>query len=91
VDEVIRDAGITTWSVQGPDLIVLSGQLRGKPGVEHAVAFGNMLHVTGNDAAALERAIAPFRREPYEWQQIESGLEDVFIHLMGDSKDNYAS
>ena len=38
-----------------------------------------------------KRAIAPFRREPYAWQQIPSGLEDVFIHLMENSPDNFAA
>jgi hypothetical protein len=42
------------------------------------------------ESAALEQAIAPFHRAPYEWQPIRSGLEDVFIHLMGESKDNFA-
>jgi ABC-2 type transport system ATP-binding protein len=41
--------------------------------------------VSSTDAAALERAIAPFQREPYEWHQIPSGLEDAFISLMEDS------
>src|SRR5882762_3602517 len=82
VAEVIEHVGLTTWSVQGPNLIQLAEQLRRQPGVEQAVAFGSMLHVSGDDAAALERAIAPFRREPYEWHQIESGLEDAFISLM---------
>jgi ABC-2 type transport system ATP-binding protein len=91
VDEVIHDAGLTTWSVQGPDLLHLAGQLRGKPGVQQAVALGNMLHVSGDDAAALEQAIASFRKAPYEWRPIASGLEDVFIHLMEKSQDNYSS
>jgi ABC-2 type transport system ATP-binding protein len=50
--------------------------------VQQAVAFGNSLHVSSNNAAELERAIAPFRREPYDWRQIPSGLEDAFISLM---------
>jgi ABC-2 type transport system ATP-binding protein len=58
--------------------------------VQQAVAFGTALHVSGDDAAALERAITPFRRAPYDWQPIRSGLEDVFIHLMDSSKDNFA-
>jgi len=82
VDEVISSVGLTTWSVRGPDLAQLADQLRKTPGVQQAVAFGNSLHVSSNDAAALERAIAPFRREPYEWRQIASGLEDAFISLM---------
>jgi ABC-2 type transport system ATP-binding protein len=58
--------------------------------VQQAVAFGNALHVSSDDAAALERAIAPFRREPYDWRQIPSGLEDAFINLMQDSTDNFS-
>jgi ABC-2 type transport system ATP-binding protein len=44
--------------------------------------FGTALHVSGGDAAALERDFAPFHRAPYDWRPVESGLEDVFIHLM---------
>jgi ABC-2 type transport system ATP-binding protein len=88
--EVIEQARLTTWSVSGPDLRRLAEQLRGHAGVRQTVAFGTMLHVSGDDAAALERAIAPFRTEPYEWRQIESGLEDVFIHLMDRSEDHFS-
>jgi len=89
VNGVIEQAGLTTWSVSGPDLQKLAGRLRERPGVEQAVAFGNVLHVSGDDPAALERAIAPFRTEDYQWQKVPSGLEDVFIHLMGTSKDSF--
>src|SRR3954468_24310646 len=89
VAEVIEKVGLTTWSVTGPGLLELAEQLRGQPGVQQAVAFGTSLHVSGEDAAALEQAIAPFRREPYEWTKVQSGLEDVFIHLMDSSQDNF--
>jgi ABC-2 type transport system ATP-binding protein len=88
--EVVDRVGLTTWAVSGPDLPKIAAQLRGQPGVQQAVAFGTALHVSGDDAAALEQAIAPFRRAPYEWTRIRSGLEDVFIHLMDSSKDNFA-
>ncbi len=88
VDEVIGNERLTTWSVSGQDLPELTEQLRQRTGVEQTVAFGNMLHVSGGDAATLEQAIAPFRTDQYEWHQVESGLEDVFIHLMDNSKDN---
>lgn len=91
--EVIAGARLTTWSVSGPDLHEIARQLRGTRrgtrGVGQAVAFGTTLHVSGTDAAGLERAIATFRTEPYTWQRISPGLEDVFIHLMGNSKDNF--
>ena len=91
VAEVIEHAHLATWSVSGPDLLQLAGQLRDRPGVEQAVVFGNLLHVSGDNAAALEQAIAPFRRPPYEWRPIESGLEDVFIHFMERPKERVTS
>ncbi len=91
VTEVIREAGLTTWSVSGPDLHTLAEDVRRQPAVKQAVSFGTMLHVSGDDAAALEQAIAPFRTALYEWTRIGASLEDVFIHLMersADSADN---
>ena len=87
--EVIAGARLTTWSVSGPGLQELAVRLRGEAGVLQAVAFGTRLHISGTDPAALERAIAPFRAGPCTWQQINPGLDDVFIHLMGSSKDNF--
>jgi ABC-2 type transport system ATP-binding protein len=86
VDEVISGVGLTTWSVRGSDLAQLAERLRKTPGVQQAVAFGNSLHVSSSDAAALERAIAPFRHKPYDWQQIPPSLEDAFISLMEHDK-----
>jgi ABC-2 type transport system ATP-binding protein len=91
VAEVIDQAHLTTWSVGGPGLLKLAEQLRDRPGVEQAVAFGSMLHVSGDDAASLEQAIAPFRMRQYEWHRIEPGLEDVFIHLMARSQKTLLS
>jgi ABC-2 type transport system ATP-binding protein len=82
VAEVVKQAHLTTYSVTGPDLLELAGRLRGQPGIGQAVTFGDALHVSGDDPAALERAIAPFHSAGYKWQQTETGLEDVFIHLM---------
>jgi len=46
--------------------------------------------VSSDDAQALEAAIAPFRTAPYQWHRIDSGLEEVFIHLMNRAPDNYS-
>jgi len=91
VTEVVEQAHLVTWSVSGPDLLKLAEQLRDRPGVQQAVPFGNALHVSGDDPAALDRAIDPFRTGAYEWRRIDSGLEDVFIHLMGQSPKGAAS
>jgi ABC-2 type transport system ATP-binding protein len=82
VAEVIDQAHLMTWTVRGSNLLALAERLRGLPGVQQTVPFGNELHVSGTDAAALARAIAPFRTAEYQWHEIAPGLEDVFIHLM---------
>jgi len=91
VADVIARERLTTWAVSGPDLPNLTAQLRERPGVEQTVAFGNSMHVSGDDAVALKQAIALFRANNYEWHQVESELEDVFIHLMDKSPDTSSS
>ncbi len=88
VEEVVAHANLTTWEVSGPRLMELAGKLRVIPGVRQAVPFGTALHVSGDDAALLERNTQPFRIAPYSWRQTESSLEDVFIHLMDRLPDN---
>jgi ABC-2 type transport system ATP-binding protein len=90
VSDVIQQARLTTWSVSGPNLHQLAVELRRQPGVQQAVAFGDRLHVSGADPVMLEAAVAAFRTGPYEWHQVDTGLEDVFIHLMDHASENVA-
>lgn len=90
VSEVLKDAKLTTWEVTGGDIPALAGKLRGKPGVEQVVAFGSTLHVSGRDAGRLRECATPFMTGDYQWRPIPSGLEDVFISLMENAKDNFA-
>jgi ABC-2 type transport system ATP-binding protein len=90
VDEVVASARLTTWEVTGPGLQQLAAALRGQPGIEQVVPFGNTLHVSGRDAARLEATLSSWRRHSkQEWTQISCGLEDVFISLMDEAKDNF--
>ncbi len=89
IAEVIDQAHLTTWSVSGPDLLKLADRLREHPGVEQAVAFGNMLHVSGDDAALLEQAIAPFRTEPYEWRQVDVRTRRRVHSLHGQNEERF--
>ena len=91
VSEVVAQTRLTTWSVSGPNLTELAERLRSHYDVEQAAAFGSALHVSGVDAAKLEKAIEPFRTDEYEWRQTESGLEDIFIHLMEKAKGRSSS
>jgi len=90
ISEVIAAAGLSTWRVEGPGLAGLAVTLRILPEVEQVAAFGNSLHVSGPDPGALARALEPFRSGPCRWEPIVSGLEDVFIHLMGESREKPA-
>ncbi len=90
LEEVLAAAHLTTWTVAGPDLRTLAGALRGRDGVEQVVAFGNVLHVSGRDAARLDASIATVRDPQHQWTKVRSGLEDVFISLMDTARDNFS-
>jgi ABC-2 type transport system ATP-binding protein len=81
-DELIADSKLVTFEARGPRADRLGSDIAGKPGVGMVSPFGPALHVSGTDRPALEKAIAPFRREPWHWTEVEPTLEDVFIHLM---------
>jgi ABC-2 type transport system ATP-binding protein len=54
--------------------------------------FGAELHVSGRDRSALDAAIkaAKSRDGAHRWMRGEPSLEDVFILLMNNAKDNFA-
>ncbi|MCP5517865.1 MAG: ABC transporter ATP-binding protein [Verrucomicrobiales bacterium] len=89
VEEVVGGAGLATWAIAGPDLFGLAQTLRRRDGVEQVVPFGNTLHVSGSNPAALARAVEPLAGRGYRCERVESGLEDVFIRLMSASEDNF--
>ena len=91
-DEILHLFRLATWEVAGPPeaLAALAPGLKRLAGVSHVTAFGNTLHVTGEEEAALETAIAPFRRQgDLSWHKSQASLEDVFIHLMAGASDNF--
>jgi len=89
VDEVIAQAGLSTYTVSGEGPSRLSDALSEDKTLMVA-PFGNSLHVSSRDAAGLERAIAMHRDEGHwTWTRAEPSLEDVFIDLMSRSRDNF--
>jgi ABC-2 type transport system ATP-binding protein len=90
VEEVIAKSALSTYTVTGDELHKLQDQLTGQPGIDMVAPFGNSLHVSGRDRAALDATIAAYRDSPgWHWQHGEPSLEDVFIELMTRSKDNF--
>jgi ABC-2 type transport system ATP-binding protein len=93
VNEVIANSHLATFTVSttnGENLSRLAGELSALPSVDMVAPFGTSLHVSGRDGTALEAAIAPYRERPeLAWQRAAPSLEDVFIDLMGQAKDNF--
>jgi len=53
-------------------------------------AFGNALHVAGQDDALLQQAIERVRgHDGVHCTRAEANLEDVFISLIAGAQDNY--
>ncbi|HEY3599980.1 MAG TPA: ABC transporter ATP-binding protein [Paraburkholderia sp.] len=90
--EVIDSQNLATWAIYGERLTELSERLRKMPGIDQTVVFGTALHASGHDHAALEAAIRRATEgSAARIERIETGLEDVFIYMMGRSADNFAN
>ena len=89
VDEVVRDAKLSTAILQGGDQALAKKMLSGVKGVSQVAAFGVTLHVVGPDKAELESAVQKVAAQTgAEWHHGETSLEDVFIQFMANSQDN---
>jgi ABC-2 type transport system ATP-binding protein len=87
--EVIDSQHLSTWVVSGDDPVRLGERLRGAPGVAQTVAFGTSLHVSGSDEQAVEATFKNLASADPSLRtaRIETGLEDVFVYMMGRSAD----
>lgn len=91
--EIIHQAHLTVWSVQGDDkkaLATLAKQLQQEPGVEQVVAWGNVFRIVGTDAVILKKIVDRYKN--FTWEEVDPSLEEIFIHLVSDhtSKENAA-
>jgi ABC-2 type transport system ATP-binding protein len=89
VEDIIANSGLYTFVAEGAGVRELMEKLRGQPGADHIAYFGNALHVSGGDLGALRKLVADYSGvSGVQWHQMRPSLEDVFIHLMGQSSDN---
>lgn len=84
-NEVIDASNLHTWLVTGNgNLNQLAEDLQQEVAVEQAATFGNRLHVSGQDEAALEKIREKYQNKDIRWQKIKPDLEDIFISLCKD-------
>lgn len=90
-EEIVAAQGLHTVTVHGGGLHTLAGKLKKTPGVEQTVMFGSSLHVSGRDKEALLDAVTAAMDGNQRVAPVETGLEDVFIHIMNRSQDNFGT
>lgn len=85
IGEVVAQEHLTTYLVKGKNLAFLAEQLKNIKDIQ-VVIFGESLHVSSKDPELLKKVIAPWLKKPdYQWQEINTTLEDVFIKLINES------
>ena len=89
--EIIDASGLTVWAIQGPELATIVEPLKAAPGVLSVAAFGNAVHVAGQNAAQVQQALdRVLAGTGLQAQPGVANLEDVFISLIATAPDNYA-
>jgi ABC-2 type transport system ATP-binding protein len=77
--EIIDRSGLITFSGSGPDLFKVEEKIRRSSSNVQISAFGNGIHISGRNR---EKVVAATQVHPeYNWQEIGTSLEDVFISL----------
>jgi ABC-2 type transport system ATP-binding protein len=90
-DELVAASGMSTWVLAGDGAGNLGHELESQPGVALVTRFGNAIHVSGHDPVLLKNAVQPYLQRPEIRASVGlPALEDVFIHLMRQSADNFA-
>jgi len=88
--QIIADSRLQVWSLQGDKLGQYLAALKAAPGVLSVAAFGNTVHVAGQDEDLLQQALQPLLRLPgLRCERAAANLEDVFISLIASAKDNF--
>jgi ABC-2 type transport system ATP-binding protein len=86
--EIIASQHLSTLAIHGDHLSELQEKLRQQPGVEQTVTFGDVLHVSGTNADQLRRSVeTAVGSSGRRVEQIDTNLEDVFIHLMSSTEE----
>jgi len=91
VEEVISEAKLTTFVIEGSNMTEIAHQLTSMDGVDQVAPFGRSLHVVGRDRKRLKASIDRISKTAgLKIHEGETSLEDVFIQLIGNAPDNMA-
>lgn len=83
VRDVVAQAGLTTFILEGEALTPREAEILALPGVDQVAPFGASLHVVGKDAPLLERSLAAYaQHQNLRMLPGDTSLEDVFIQFM---------
>lgn len=88
--ELIHNSRLLTYEIGGEGMHDLLVKLREEEGVSQCGMFGTVLHASGRDDQALGNALKEHCRSGQAYEQTDTTLEDVFIHLMQNASDNFA-
>jgi ABC-2 type transport system ATP-binding protein len=83
---IIETQNLSTYEITGESLMEVSKSLEEHDAIEQTVIFGSTLHVSGKDPHAIELLL-----QEYAYKSIPTSLEDVFIYLMRQTRDNYGN
>lgn len=89
--DIVQAAGLTVFEISGAVTPEQLARLSAAPGIDSVAPFGNRLHVAGREAAQVQRAVAPLAAQGLRVARAQANLEDVFIGLIGQARDNYAA
>ncbi|MFZ2316023.1 MAG: ABC transporter ATP-binding protein [Gammaproteobacteria bacterium] len=84
IPEIIHKVGLTTWMASGEGLADLAAELKGQPGVDQVVRWGNDVRISGLDKATLEAVVEQYPQ--FSWRHVDTSMEEVFIHLVGEEQ-----
>jgi ABC-2 type transport system ATP-binding protein len=83
IEDVIAQAGLTVYVIEGEDLSAIAENLETLDGVDQVASFGATLHVVGRDPVRLKRAVdAAVLGHKVRVSPGATTLEDVLIELM---------
>ncbi|HET9642126.1 MAG TPA: ABC transporter ATP-binding protein [Burkholderiaceae bacterium] len=91
LEELVRTSGLVAWMVSGEGATTFAPEFERLDAVSTVTQLGNVLRLSGEDAKALERELAPWlTREGLRLERTAPSLEEVFIHLGARAADNMA-